>query len=237
MMGMRMGPSMTHRMKLRHEIRLNSEIVLGLMFQARMQLVQALHDETYEPKAQCPSCAHELTAVEILKGFNRDPADFTTGCPKCKERFSPRLICFGPASRLELPFYCSAQVLEQMGGLHTLPPDEFARLHPAIYRSAIAHHGSIRNAFAQLGADYPFGDISGWESKAASFLGQLPDTVIAQCVGKSPRVIRRMRRKAGIRAFSKRRMVEELGDIETSAPDEDESDGSPDRPEEDEGEF
>jgi len=213
MMGMGMGPRITIRAEIRHEIRLNSEIVLGLMFQQRMQLVQALHDERYEPKAQCPSCAHELTAVEILKGFNRDPADFTTGCPKCKERFSPRLVCFGPASRLELPFYCPTQVLEQMGGLHTLPPDEFARLHPAIYRSAIAHHGSIRNAFAQLGADYPFGDISGWESKAASFLGQLPDTVIAQCVGKSPRVIRRMRNKAGIPAFSKRRMMKENGEI------------------------
>jgi hypothetical protein len=213
MMGMVMGPRLTHRAEIRHEIRLNSQVVLEHMFAKRMELVQALHDETYQTKAQCPACMRELTAAEILKGFNADPADFTTGCPKCGERFSPSLVCFGPASRLELPFYCSSQVLDQMHGLHTLPPEEFARQHPAVYRSAIAHHGSISSAFAILGVAYHFEDISGWEGKVASFMGKLPDTVIAQCVNKSQYVIRRMRHKYGIPAFSKRRMMEKEGEI------------------------
>lgn len=197
----------------RQEIRLSHEQRLAIAEQQlglRLELVGALHDEQYTPRGDCPSCAHKMTPAEIVRGFNAEPTDFTTGCPKCRYRFEVKLICFGRGSQMELPFYCASQVLHQLGALKALTPEAISRSHPAVYRSSIVHHGTLRQAFAKLGISYLFPEQVEWQSKVRPFLGRMPDTVIAECADVGVRVIRRLRRELDVEPFSKRRVAEDL---------------------------
>ena len=173
----------------------------------RLALIQALRDEEYKPEAECPKCLRKLTPVEIISGFNQDPNDFTTCCSACGHRFEPLLICLGNGSRLELPFFCDSQVLAQMRGLEDLSPEEFSAKRPAVYRSAIVHHGSIRKAFQKIDIEYPFEEIPDWKNKINGFLGRLPDTVIAQYVDVSVASIRQFRWKLQIPKYTSGRAL------------------------------
>ncbi len=176
----------------------------------RVELIQKLRDERYEPKGVCPKCSRKLSPIEIIRGFNQDPNDFTTCCSACHYRFEPTLVCFGKAVNMELPFYCDCQTLEKLRGKEILETEQLAREHPVIYRSAIMHHGSIRGAFRKIGIHYDFEKISDWKNKILPFLGRLPDTIIAECVGISVNVIRNTRRKIGVSRYTKLKILEEI---------------------------
>ena len=175
--------------------------LLGL----RLDLIEALRQERYEPKATCPGCGRKMTALEILRGFNQDPRDFTTECTGCHTRFQPLLICFGKdgASRIELPFYCDAQTLDQLRGLERLNPEELSFQHPAVYRSAIVHHGGVVQAFAKIGITYPHEGISDWRAKVTPFLGRMHDSVIADLASVSVHQVFELRSKLKINRYTK----------------------------------
>ncbi|KKS53984.1 MAG: hypothetical protein UV20_C0043G0006 [Candidatus Magasanikbacteria bacterium GW2011_GWA2_42_32] len=175
--GMSFGHRIRHTQRLRQSLRLSQAQRLQIQehaFTLRLALIHELRDERYEPKAICPACSRELTPMEIIRGFNQDPNDFTTCCSACSRRFEPTLVCFGDGTYIELPFYCDCQTLAQLQGKETLQPERFAMEYPAIYRSAIVHHGGIRQAFAKVGIQYAFEEISDWKNKIRSFLGRLP---------------------------------------------------------------
>ena len=208
-MGMRQSLSMRQHLALEQRLTLEQrQKVDSLILTMRLDLIGSLREERYQPKARCPRCVRELKPIEIVQGFNRDPNDFTTGCPRCKHRFQPSLICFAEGGNIELPFFCGSQALHQLKDKVGLTPHELLRDHPALYRSAITHHGSIRAAFQAIGAPYPFEEISDWRHKVTPFLGRLPDTMIASCVGASSAVILSMRKKLGIRKFSRHNLLE-----------------------------
>lgn len=212
MPGMSLGMSLRQTQVVAQSLALTHSqqiVVRNQVLQVRLELVQALRDERYVPKAECPKCYRSMTPVEIIDGFNDDPNDFTTCCSGCSYRFEPVLVCFGNGTVIEMPFFCATQVLPQMHGLEVLPPEEIARLHPSVYRSAIVHHGGIRRAFELIGVEYKFEEIADWTSKVRPFLGRLPDTVIAECVDVGVSVIRRMRRKLGLPRYTVRVSLEE----------------------------
>lgn len=212
---MSLGMSMRVRHKMATEIRISQEVRVEIsqrIFGLRMELIQTLRQERYDPRGECPHCGKKLKAVEILRGFNRDPNDFTTKCVKCGTRFQPSLICFGKETSVTLPFWCDTQVLYYLKGKENLSPEELALKEPAIYRSAIVHHGSIRGAFAKIGIKYQFDEVLDWRHLILPFLGKMPDTMIAECVGTSVGIVRRMRRKADIPRFYKRKLAAEFED-------------------------
>lgn len=179
-------------------------------FLVRLALVAELRGERYEPKGKCPACGRDMTPVEIIRGFNQDPNDYTTACTACGYRFAPTLICFGDNnSPIEIPFYCDIQTLEQLRGRDNLSPEQLARICPGVYRSAIVHHGGIRSAFKKIGIDYPFEEISAWQNKVAPFLGRLPDTVIADSAGVKVSAIRALRKKLGVERYTLSRSLNE----------------------------
>ncbi|MBI5077199.1 hypothetical protein HZB94_02360 [Candidatus Falkowbacteria bacterium] len=201
-MSMSLGQSLRQEQKLEMQLTQEQRLMLTQhTFSLRLALIGALRDEQYEPKARCPSCNHALTPIEIINGFNQDPRDFTTSCPKCQHRFAPSIISFGNGSSIELPFFCSAQALDQLRGKHLMTPAELSRHHPAVYRSAIVHHGTITKAFNALSVEYPFAEISDWRNKARPFLGRLSDRVIAECVEVSVKTITKMRDELGIQRY------------------------------------
>ncbi|MBI5135238.1 hypothetical protein HZA86_03335 [Candidatus Uhrbacteria bacterium] len=198
-------------MSMRLEQRLSLKQRLGLLLTLRLHLIDALRDEKYEPMGRCPKCEFTLTNGMILHGFNQDPGDYTTGCPKCGVRFAPKLIYRTPASQTEIPFYCPMQVLAQLSNrptfiethqpIATLPPVELKKQYPAIYHSAITHYGSLKAAFAKVGLVYAFVERDpkkDWKEKIIPALGNMPDTVIADCAEVSVCIIRRMRRERRI---------------------------------------
>lgn len=206
-----MSLSLKHRseqkLEAKQEIKLDQKTKLEHIFTLRLALAQELRGERYEPKADCPECGRKLTAVEIIRGFNQDPYDFTTRCTCCGFRFEPGLICLHGESQIELPFYCNSQTLNQLQGLQNLTIEELATKYPAIYRSSIVHNGGIRQAFAKIGIDYQHEEIRDWKNKIKPFLGKLPDTIIAECVDVPVSAIRRIRKKLGIERFTNKVII------------------------------
>lgn len=213
-MGFSLGLVLGHQMKLKQEARLSAEQRLQIanqLFGLRMDLIHALRGERYQAGEACPHCDNRLSPAEIIGGFNQDPDDFSTRCVACGYRFEPRLVCFGDGTRIEVPFYCAMQVLHRLPGKEILSPEEFMKTHPAIYRSALVHHGSLRKAFAKMDIVYSFEETSGWKDKIIPFLGRLSDRAIAECVNVSAMTIGNLRRKLGIPVYSKRAV---LADVE-----------------------
>jgi len=209
MIGCHLSQRVEQRLEAKQEIKLEQAVKAEYVLSARLALVQALRGEKYEPKAKCPECGRDLTAVEIIRGFNQNPNDFTTRCTRCGFRFEPKLICFGKGSKMELPFYCDSQALNQLRGLQNLTAEELATKHPAIYRSSIVHNGGIRQAFAKIGIDYQHEEIHDWKNKIKPFLGKLPDTIVAECVDVPVSAIRRIRKKLGIERFTNKVIINE----------------------------
>ncbi|TSC79128.1 MAG: hypothetical protein G01um101425_765 [Candidatus Peregrinibacteria bacterium Gr01-1014_25] len=203
---MGMSMSMGMRTEQRHEQRQEQRQEMGMRQAAQMTmrvaLIQAIHGEKFNPRARC-TCGHDLRPIEILRGFRADPDDYTTQCPKCKRRFTAKLIATGRASDVELPFYCASQTLARLRHIAALPSDEFCKQHPAEYRSAIFHFGNIRTAYQKSGGDYPYDPVQDWQDKVTPFLGKAPDTQIALVVSQPVGVIRTMRKNLHIPRYRK----------------------------------
>lgn len=197
---MELKQELRQELELTHELRQECQ---AHVITLRMNLVGILRDEHYVPKAKCPQCNKDMTPAEIIAGFNNNPNDFTTKCPRCQSRFEARIVCFGNGTKLELPFYCEIQTLEQLRGRESLSPQEIAHQYAGVYRSAIVHRGGLAQAFAAIGVDYPFKEeLSGWKNKVRPFLGRMTDKMIAEVVSVSPATIRKMRKELGIPRFT-----------------------------------
>lgn len=170
------------------------------LLELREELVEALRGERFTPHAIC-SCGHTLTSLEIIKGFNTDPTDYNTTCSVCGNRFRPNLTVSSALGLASVLFYCPAQTLDQIKGKEHLAPEVWKSGDTSLYRSAIYHFGGMAQAFAQLGVEYPFEELPDWQQKIGDFLGTMPDTTIAECVGQPVSVIRKIRRELGIDRF------------------------------------
>ena len=198
--------SSSQRQEQRQEQRFTLEQRLQIanaMFTLRMDLMEAVNGERFEPRAVCPQCEYSLAPTEILNGFNQDPTDYQTTCPKCRRRFEPRLRRFERAGSTEVPFYCPTQTLAQLRSCQPLPFEEFRRQYPAVCHSAKVHFGTLTNAFKKIGILYTQDENRDWKEKIVGYLGKLPDTVIAKCVNASARTIRILRKKHRIPSFSR----------------------------------
>jgi hypothetical protein len=191
----------------------------------RLELIAALHSEIhghesfYTPRAHCSGCGYNLTPFEIISGFSTDHDDFTTQCPCCRARFDPKLVwrCSKDGAvigAIELQFYCDSQTLAKLAGHEEMEPKDFAATYPALYHSAVVHNGTLRAAFAKLGIDYKFVEITNPEIKVKPFLGRIPDAVIAEVSGLKVCAVRRLRKRWRIAACAQRGMIEEAQDNE-----------------------
>lgn len=215
-----MGFCHRHEVQQKQQQELTQEMkqrLISYCFQLKLALIGELGGERYQPKAVCPKCGRELDAAEILRGFSDNVTDYTTACsnPRCPTRFRPLLVSLGDVSRIETPFYCPAQTLDQLRGKEGLKPEELAKKNSGVFNSALAHFGSLKAAFKKIGVNYPFeGIASDWEKKVEEFLGRLPDTVIANCARVRVVNVRELRNKLGIEPFSKAKAAEEIAAVE-----------------------
>lgn len=219
-MTINLSQSFGQRLEVRQEQRLTlAQRILVQTYQVRtrLELIQELRGIQYEPTAICPRCNRKLTTVEILAGFTDDPDDRTTQCTGCFLRFEPLLVHRAESGVVELPFYCASQVLPRLERFAQLSPQEISSQHQAEYHSAILHYGTLTHAFAAAGLTYHHDEpVEDWRDRVQSFLGKLPDTVIAEVLGVSARAVGSQRRKARIPAYSVRQVAEDLDCVETT---------------------
>ncbi|MEK7568963.1 MAG: hypothetical protein AAB497_02520 [Patescibacteria group bacterium] len=202
-----------HHFRSTHRTVLETQLLAEHKIALKLGLIQELRGEEYKPKGDCPKCGRALTPAEIIRGFNQDPRDYTTRCPKCGSRFVSYLMARSRngIGHAEMKFYCAIQTLDQMKGKEGFSPKELLKKHPAVYHSAIVHFGSIKNAFKQNGIAYPHEEgVDGWKDKIQSFLGRMPDTVIADCVDKPVGIIRKMRKELGIQRYTAEKALVEI---------------------------
>jgi hypothetical protein len=195
----RLAPRLEQRLELKLRLKLK---IQARLLDLRLQLIGKVNDEKYSPHAVCPKCFRRLTPLEIIKGFNRDVNDFTTKCPKCKDRFEPTIICKRKVGTTEVAFYCPSQTLNQLGGKENLPVADFKAEYPAIFHSVTVHFGSLAQAFKKIGINYRFEEsVVKWQKKARQFLGLLPDSVIARIVRVKYSEVRKYRLSQNIPRF------------------------------------
>lgn len=176
----------------------------------RRDLIEVLRGDKYDPKAECPRCAYRLKIAEVVRGFRRDPADITTKCPKCGERFISKMIRYhGNTIRVELQFLCPDQAMESLKGHSYLKPDKLEEHNPSAYHSALFHFGNLREAFDSVHESYGHEVKLSWRDKVRPFLGGLPDTEIARCAGVSAYKVRRYRHTLYIDAFKRSDVLED----------------------------
>ncbi len=200
-MDMSLGLSLSHSLTLTQSV--------GLTLGQKLSLTQKLHrrfcgpEDDYRPDGDCPHCGRKLTPAEIVKGFNRNPDDYTTKCPRCKNRFAPRLLQKSAISSAQVAFYCPSQTLAHLTAEKTtVPVEEFRTTFAAVYQSALYHFGSLKAAFARVGQKYSLEPkVSAWQKKVYSFLGRLPDRIVADQARVSIREVRALRRARGVPAY------------------------------------
>ena len=206
----------TQTLRLSHEQRM---LITGLVFTLRMNLIESVRGEKLEPRATCPKCQRVLTAGEILVGFNRNPHDFTTHCPEktCLFRFPPTVQHrYMSGTVQEVAFMCGPQTLGQLRqrGLAELTPEQLMKENAAVYHSALAHFGTLKEAFRRIGVAYGFEAVvktKDWKQKIHPYLGNLPDTMIAECVGIPLYAVRTTRRTLRIPPFRKHELANGMG--------------------------
>jgi hypothetical protein len=216
---MMISMSASHQIAQVQRIRISQALSLSVsiaQLQYRRDLVEALHGEKFNPKGKCPKCEHRLSDYEIMKGFRDDPSDYTTACPMCKHRFLPHLYhAIGLGGSTEVAFYCPAQTLQQMPKLANMPLDDLRTHHAAVYYSAVAHFGGLKQAFGKIGLTYAHEADLDWKNRVGNFLGKMPDTVIAELVGAPVKQIQKLRREKGVPVYSRAAEAKSLKEAET----------------------
>jgi hypothetical protein len=197
---LRMAPRLSVRMEMGHKLEMSQKITM------KCDLIEAMHGAKVRLKYGCPSCSHQLTAEELLKGFTNDPLDTSTKCPNCDERFQPLLaFSVGTNSDGEIYFMCANQAkyrLEQKGDAFSrMMPDEIRKREPMMYYSVLFHFGTLKNAFAKISIDYSAMEVRDWEVRVRPFLGEMPDGIIAEVAGVSVSQIRNLRKRLKIPHF------------------------------------
>jgi len=179
--------------------------LLSQRLSLEQRLLRRVHgaDEVYRPAGTCSNCSRRLTPAEIIRGFNRNANDFTTKCPKCKKRFAPQLVAASSVARVEMPFYCAMQTTGMLTAeLASVALMEFKKTYASIYRSAVYHFGSLKAAFEKVGLTYSQEPkVSSWQKKIMSFLGKLPDQIIASTANVPLREVRALRKERRIEPY------------------------------------
>lgn len=182
------------RFRLSHGL---SQAIANRLIELRVNLVSQIAGVIYNPSMNCPACKYHLTMLEVLKGYTNDPLDLRTTCPKCATRFEAKLVSRG----VELVLYCPSQALHELRGNEGMSQKDILEWNPSVYHSALIHFGTITNAFKQLGVEYQYLEVTDWHGKVQPFLGNLPDTTIAEVVGVSRKRIASLRKSLGIGPF------------------------------------
>lgn len=210
MIGFSMGQRQHLQQRISQRLSVSQRQALNTVQLAlRRGLVDALNGEHYEPRAVCTKCGHALTDLEIMKGFNDDPNDYTTGCPLCSTRFQPRMVHRAIGGTIERAFYCPMQTLDRLTGLENTPLAELmSGENASVYYSAVAHFGGIKQAFRKLGLEYAYASDLEWKKIVEPFLGKMADSVIAELVGSTSSAVGRLRQRKGIARYSRKREEE-----------------------------
>lgn len=204
MVGLSLGFSYRQTTSLRQGLSVSQRLkVTSALLLRREQILIALRGRDFQPNAGCPQCSRILTSLEILKGFSRDPYDYNTTCPKCNHRFPAKFISRNDFGSIEIPFYCGEQTLEQLRHREVFSPEVWKEKFVGVYYSALYHFGCLSEAYKLLGIEYPFKEKIDWKDKLGGFLGQVPDSYIAQYAGVSAREVSKYRKELGIQRYTK----------------------------------
>uniref|UniRef100_A0A7C4QXN2 Uncharacterized protein n=1 Tax=candidate division CPR3 bacterium TaxID=2268181 RepID=A0A7C4QXN2_UNCC3 len=190
----------------KQELKILQEQKKEYKLQLQLALSGAKTGEKFVVAEICPKCKKGLSAIEVVEGFNYDPLDFETTCKHCGHRFQPKVRATHMESRevREYQLYCPVQTLHALRNYSEMHPLNLEKVHPALYRSANIHFGSIAAAMKENGISYRFKEELNWKEKLGPFLGLVPDVMFARYAGVSPATVSRYRRLLGIRRFSNR---------------------------------
>ena len=130
---------------------------LDLSLQQRLSLkLECFPDFISKPSGICPTCRHDLTDKEIRKGFNSDPIDIKTMCPKCGTRFTSQLIIeeHERDSGFKVDYLCEIQTLHRMSVIKhhrgKLGIRWLSDHYRPLYYNIVRHFGTYENGLKEL---------------------------------------------------------------------------------------
>lgn len=115
---------------------------------------------------------------------------------------------------MRVSYFTSEAVLQTLQQEIFLPEQLDMIIAPSpLLASARYHFGSLRNAYKQVGVDYPHAEIADWQEAVIPFLGTVPDGVLAELINVSPWAVKRLRRHheiRGVRGYNKWKKIDVL---------------------------
>lgn len=95
-------------LQVSQEVRQEMRLELTLRQRVLIQISEAI----ITPQGDCPRCNCKLTEKQIKAGWNCDPYDARTTCPKCGARFVASLLVskIGGRKRKQFRYLCQLQL-------------------------------------------------------------------------------------------------------------------------------
>ena len=164
----------------------------------RLRLLEKLHGQRFQVEENCSHCNSQITSAKVISELGKKQCTGTILCDVCNEHFVPQLLVWRAFKLEQIPFYCSSQTLEELSHIDkTVDPQYIIRMYPEIYHAAIIHFGLLRKAYYKVGVRYTHEETLGWQKRIRTFLGCLPDAVIAHAVGADASAVHVLRKRLG----------------------------------------
>jgi len=193
---------MSLSLRLTQELTQKLRLDMGQKQELLLTLLSEMRNIVLKPTGECTGCGYSLSRVEILEGFNEeDCSDYTTECPRCRDRFLPSLERLLLGGKYRVGYICRNQTLDRLCDLAESTPDQIEVSDPRAYHGALVHFGTLRAAFRELGHRYRGDVVKAWKEKVRPFLGEYPDALVANCVGVSRASVQRYRSELGVEAW------------------------------------
>lgn len=124
------------------------------------QAVQLTIETVLTIKALCPQCGKDLEMRDIEAGWNDDPLDFTTQCPRCDHRFVSEIVTEHRVTKAtaSYSYLCPSQLFHALERtLSGLPRRRLGQVmaqdkHPQLFWNMIRHHGDWKKGMVKFKA-------------------------------------------------------------------------------------
>jgi hypothetical protein len=179
-------------------------------------LREAIGESEFFPQTACssPGCLGMAEAARVLEWIRAGMPEAPLRCLVCTAsivlRPYLRRAGFFTGSAMELPLYRAEEALERLRAQAETPFSRLRSEYGGLYHSTILQFGGLREGFVRLGVTYADVASLDWRVQVESFLGALPDAVIARIVHAPVGEIRKRRQRTGKPAYTRRGALEGL---------------------------
>ena len=186
-----------------------------ILFNRRLQLIGKIHDISFQLECKCPTCGKASPGYDVIEKMKFHPATRDTvpcSTPRCDGMVEPRLIYTVESQMENVLLESVATLANRLKSMSTWEPAVIRGVYTNNFLAALIYAGGLHWAYHWVArVPYRFDRIPlpRWREKVCTFLGQMPDIEIADCIGTTRKVVCNYRNSIGIPIFDRRAALED----------------------------